>query len=119
MVEYLSERLDTTFAALADPTRRGMLAALASGDQTISDLAAPYAMSLAAASKHVKKLEQAGLIKRQVQGRTHICRLDAAALREAHEWTARYQQFWLGRLDALEGAIRGQSQERRKDGNNG
>ncbi|SDD82888.1 ArsR/SmtB family transcription factor [Kordiimonas lacus] len=105
MVEYLSDRLDATFAALADPTRRGMLATLATGDQTISDLAAPYAMSLAAASKHVKKLEAAGLVTREIRGRSHICRLDAAALREAHAWTERYQKFWAGRLDALEAAL--------------
>lgn len=105
MVEQLSERLDATFAALADPTRRGMLVTLAAGEATVSDLAAPYAMSLAAASKHVKKLEIAGLVTREIKGRTHICRLDAKALREAHEWTARYQQFWSERLDALEAAL--------------
>ncbi len=116
MVEYLSNRLDATFSALADPTRRGMLAALATGEQTISDLAAPYAMSLAAASKHVKKLEKAGLIEREVRGRTHICRLDAAALKEAHEWTALYQRFWHGRLDALEEALKQGNKEEPPNG---
>jgi DNA-binding transcriptional ArsR family regulator len=96
-----------------------MLATLAGGEQTVSDLAAPYAMSLAAASKHVKKLERAGLVTREVKGRTHICRLDAAALKEAHEWTARYRQFWSGRLDALEAALRQQPTPNEKDGNNG
>lgn len=119
MVKHSSDRLDATFAALADPTRRGMLAALAGGEQTVSDLAAPYAMSLAAASKHVKKLELAGLVSREVKGRTHICRLDAAALKEAHEWTAHYQRFWLGRLDALEAELKKRSEDKRKDGNNG
>jgi len=115
MVEYLSDRLDATFAALADPTRRSMLATLATGDQTVSALAAPYDMSLAAASKHVKKLEAAGLVIRDIQGRTHVCRLDAAALREAHEWTQRYQKFWAGRLDALEAAILADKQKSGKE----
>lgn len=124
MVKYSSDRLDATFSALADPTRRGMLATLASGEATVSDLAAPYDMSLAAASKHVKKLEAAGLVSREVKGRTHICRLDASALREAYEWTARYQQFWMDRLDALETALKGRSKgpkghDTRKDQTNG
>ncbi|NVJ99484.1 MAG: winged helix-turn-helix transcriptional regulator [Alphaproteobacteria bacterium] len=113
MVKQLSERLDATFAALADPTRRGMLATLAHGEATVSDLAAPYEMSLAAASKHVKKLENAGLVSREVKGRTHICRLDATVLREAHEWTERYQKFWAGRLDALEAALKTASLEKK------
>ena len=110
MVEQLSDRLDATFHALADPTRRGMLAALANSEQTVTDLAAPYTMSLAAASKHVKKLELAGLVTREIKGRQHICRLDAAALREAHAWTARYQRFWSERLDALEAALKNRNQ---------
>ena len=124
MVKYSSDRLDATFSALADPTRRGMLATLASGEATVSDLAAPYDMSLAAASKHVKKLEAAGLVSREVKGRTHICRLEASALREAYEWTARYQQFWMDRLDALETALKGRNKDpkghdTRKDRKNG
>jgi len=111
MVEYNSDRLDATFNALADPTRRGMLAALQSGGRTVSDLAAPFDMSLAAASKHLKKLEHAGLIRREIQGRTHMCHLNAAALKEAHEWTARYSAFWAGRLDALEAAIQNEGKE--------
>lgn len=111
MVEYMSERLDATFHALADPTRRGMLARLAEGEATVSTLAAPYEMSLAAASKHLKKLEVAGLIKRDIQGRTHMCRLNPAALKEAHEWTAAYSVFWADRLDALEAALEKEGKE--------
>lgn len=111
MVENYSDRLDATFQALADPTRRGMLAMLSEGEATVSTLAAPYKMSLAAASKHLKKLEGAGLIAREIQGRTHMCRLNAAALKEAHEWTAAYSVFWSGRLDALEAALKNEGEE--------
>ncbi len=105
MVEYNSEQLDSVFHALADRTRRGMLAQLSSGPQTIGALAEPYAMSLAAASKHVKKLELAKLVKREVRGRSHICHLDAAVMAEANAWMQRYEKFWTHRLDALEDAL--------------
>lgn len=107
MVEYTSDQLDTVFHALADPTRRGMLAALATGPSTISDLAKPYDMSLAAASKHVKKLEAAGLIEREVEGRVHHCRLSPERLRAARDWLQTYEHFWNSRLDALEAALKG------------
>jgi len=105
MVE-LSPQLDTIFHALGDPTRRHMLRTLADGDRTVGELAQPFAMSLAAASKHVKALEQAGLIRREVRGRTHLCRLNAAPLAAAHGWLAHYQRFWTARLDALEALLR-------------
>ncbi len=102
MVEYSDVRLDTVFNALADPTRRALLADLSSGEQRVSDLAKPFEMSLAGVSKHIQVLEKAGLIERRVDGRTHYCRLDPRALENAHEWLTFYQQFWTERLDALE-----------------
>jgi DNA-binding transcriptional ArsR family regulator len=101
MVERQSEHLDSVFHALADPTRRAMLHSLARGEHTVSELAGPFRMSLAAASKHVKTLERAGLVRRTVQGRTHVCRLDPGPLAEAHDWLRFYERFWNERLDAL------------------
>jgi len=105
MVEFTSQDLDSVFQALADPTRRGMLIALGGGDSTISDLARPYDMSLAAASKHVKKLEAAGLIEREVVGRVHHCRLSPERLKAARDWLQVYERFWNKSLDALEAAL--------------
>lgn len=105
MVEEDSGQLDLVFQALADGTRRGMLHALAGGERTIGELAAPYAMSFAGASKHVKALERAGLVRRRVQGRRHICSLDAAGLADADRWLSFYAHFWRDRLDALELAL--------------
>jgi DNA-binding transcriptional ArsR family regulator len=102
MVEQQSEHLDSVFHALADPTRRAMLYSLAQGEHTVTELAEPFRMSLAAASKHVKTLERAGLVRRTVQGRTHVCRLDPGPLAEAHGWLRFYERFWNERLDALE-----------------
>lgn len=104
------ENLDTIFHALGDPTRRRMLHDLSQGERTVSELAAPFAMSLAAASKHVKVLEQAGLIRRQVNWRTHTCRLNPAALATAHDWLAQYERFWTSRLDTLDRLLREESQ---------
>lgn len=101
MVEQQSEHLDSVFHALADPTRRAMLHSLAQGEHTVGELAEPFRMSLAAASKHVKTLERAGLVRRTVQGRTHVCRLDPGPLAEAHGWLRFYERFWNERLDAL------------------
>jgi DNA-binding transcriptional ArsR family regulator len=83
-----------------------MLRELSDGEQTVGELAKPYAMSLAAASKHIKALENAGLIHREVRGRKHVCRLEAAPLASAHEWLSAYERFWSGRLDALERLLR-------------
>jgi DNA-binding transcriptional ArsR family regulator len=106
MVEQQSAHLDSVFHALADPTRRGMLRSLAGGARSIGELAAPLRMSFAGASKHVKSLERAGLVRRTVQGRQHLCRLDAARLADADEWLRFYQRFWTARLDALERELR-------------
>lgn len=106
MVEHDSLQLDTVFHALGDATRRGMLASLALGEKSVGELAEPFAMSFAGASKHVKVLEDAGLIRREVRGRTHICRLEAGPMASATEWLRYYERFWTGRLDALEQLLR-------------
>ncbi len=111
MVKNSNQNMDPFFLALSDPTRRGILDQLQKGEATVSDLAEPYAMSLAAASKHIKKLEAAGLVKRQVIGRTHICQLDASAIKEARDWVNRYERFWTTHLDALEQACLADSAE--------
>jgi len=100
-------QLDAVFHALGDATRRSMLRDLAIGQRSVGELAAPYEMSLAAASKHIKALEAAGLIRREVRGRTHICRLEPQPLEDAHEWIAFYERFWGSRLDTLERVLRG------------
>lgn len=102
MVEYESDMLDAVFHALSDPTRRAMLRHLAERPSKVGDLAGPFAMSLAAASKHIKVLEQAGLVRRTVQGRTHTCRIEAEPLHRGAEWMRHYERFWQGRLDTLE-----------------
>ena len=106
MVEQQTQTLDAVFHALGDPTRRRMIRELAAGERTVTQLAAPFSMSLAAASKHVKALESAGLIRREIRGRTHVCRLDPGPLAGAHEWLRFYERFWTGRLDALERLLR-------------
>ena len=106
MVERYSPHLDSIFQALADPTRRGMLASLTRGEKTVGELAEPFAMSFAGASKHVRVLEEAGLIRREVRGRTHICTLEPGPLASANEWLRHYERFWTGRLDALEQLLR-------------
>ena len=83
-----------------------MLRTLATSDRTVSELAAPFDMTLAAASKHIKTLERAGLVRRTVKGRTHVCRLDADPLAGAHEWMRFYERFWTDRLDGLERELR-------------
>lgn len=109
MVEQQAPRLDIIFHALGDATRRRMLHELAAGEQTVSQLARPHAMSLAAASKHVKALENAGLLRREIRGRTHVLRLEAEALAEAHGWLSTYEQFWTARLNVLERLLRDES----------
>jgi DNA-binding transcriptional ArsR family regulator len=105
MVEQ-STYLDNVFRALADPTRRAMIHRLADRDLTVSELAAPFDMSLAAASKHIKVLERASLIHRTIEGRTHTCRLNPKALAAADRWIRFYERFWNDRLDELERQIR-------------
>jgi DNA-binding transcriptional ArsR family regulator len=101
----VEERLDTTFRALADPTRRGMLASLALGDKSIGELAEPFAMSFAGASKHVKVLEDAGLIARRKVGRTHLISIDAKPLEEAERWMRQWERFWSASLDRLQALV--------------
>lgn len=106
MVEQKIAQLDSVFHALGDATRRRMLRELARSERTVGELAQPFAISLAAASKHIKALENAGLIEREVLGRTHVCRLNPKPLANAHEWLSFYRQFWTDRLDALERLLR-------------
>ncbi|WP_209599920.1 ArsR/SmtB family transcription factor [Sinorhizobium kostiense] len=106
MVEQEAHRMSSVFHALGDATRRRMLRDLSRGERTVSELAEPFEMSLAAASKHIKVLENAGLIRREVRGRTHLCRLEPGPLASAHEWLSFYERFWTGRLDALEELLR-------------
>ena len=101
----MSDRLSTTLAALADPTRRAILARLAVGETSVTDLAAPFAMSLPAVSKHLKVLERAGLIARGRDAQWRPCRLHAAPLREAADWIEHYRRFWEQSLDRLEGYL--------------
>ena len=102
MVELATPQLNSVFHALGDATRRRMLRELARGERTVGELAGPFAISLAAASKHIKALERAGLVRRTVKGRTHVCRLDPKPLANAHEWLRYYEQFWSARLDLLQ-----------------
>ena len=101
MVKYSSRTLNRTFAALADPTRRHILAHLARGDRRVTDLARPHAMSLPAVSKHLRVLEKAGLLRRRRYGRVHEMQLDAKPLKEAAQWVEEYRKFWEGSLDRL------------------
>lgn len=112
MVELQDQGLDAVFHALGDATRRRMLRSLAQGERTVGQLAEPFQMSLAAASKHVKALEGAGLIRREVRGRTHVCSLHAEPLGAASEWLRFYEQFWNSRLDRLEALLK---QDARRD----
>lgn len=109
MVEYLPHTLDQVFHALGDETRRAMLRELAGGERTVTQLAAPFDMSLAAASKHIKVLETSGLVRREVKGRIHICRLEPAPLATANEWLRHYESFWTQRLDILDQLLRAES----------
>jgi DNA-binding transcriptional ArsR family regulator len=95
------DALSTTFSALADPTRRALLARLAAGEATVGELAAPHDMTLAAVSKHLKVLENAGLIARGQNAQWRPCRLRAEPLRAVSEWVGGYQRFWTGNLDSL------------------
>src|SRR5260370_32978949 len=106
MVELQAPQLDSVFHALGESTRRQMLRDLASGERTVGQLAQPFATSLAAASKHSKALENAGLIRREVRGRTPLCRLAPGPLASAHEWLRFYERFWTDRLDLLEQLLR-------------
>lgn len=105
-----SAHLDHVFQALSDGTRRHMLRSLAARSRSVGELAAPFQISLAAASKHIKVLERAGLVERQIQGRTHLCHLRVAAMQEAEQWLHHHRRFWEQRLDALELALHSAAQ---------
>jgi DNA-binding transcriptional ArsR family regulator len=108
------DRLSSTFAALADPTRRAILAQLARGEAPVTALAAPFAMSLPAVSKHLKVLERAGLIARGRDAQWRPCRLRAAPLKDAAEWLEHYRGFWKDSFDRLEEHLRGLQTRRRR-----
>jgi DNA-binding transcriptional ArsR family regulator len=115
------DRLSTTFSALADPTRRAILARLIGGEVSVTELAEPFAMSLPAVSKHLKVLERAGLIKRSREAQWRPCRLEAGPLKDAAEWLEHYRRFWdesLDRLDDYLGELQAkEKRDRHKDGN--
>lgn len=110
----VENRLDVTFRALADPTRRGMLANLALGEKSIGELAEPFEMSFAGASKHVKVLEDAGLLSRRRVGRTHVISLRAEPLEEAERWLRQWERFWNVRLDRLQALVESDSKKKEK-----
>lgn len=116
MVEHSAPTLDDVFHALADPTRRAIVGMLAERPHTVGELVPPFDMSLAAVSKHIKTLERAGLIDRDIQGRTHVCSLNAAAMSEAYRWLGGYERFWAERLDALEAQLAERKGSRRGKG---
>jgi DNA-binding transcriptional ArsR family regulator len=101
MVKYSDDHLDAVFSALADPTRRSVLNTLAGGSLAVSELAAPHGMSLPGFLKHLRVLEDAGLIERNKEGRVVSCELDAAPLEAASVWMSRYEKFWTEKLDSL------------------
>ena len=116
MVKCSSRLLNRTFAALADPTRRLILQSLAQGDRCVTDLARPHAMSLPAVSKHLRVLENAGLIRRRRCGRVHRLKLEAAPMKQASQWMEEYRQFWEQRLDRLDEYLTElQSKEKKHD----
>ena len=110
------DRLDVTFAALADPTRRAILARLALGETSVSELAEPFAMSLPAVSKHLKVLERAGLFTRGREAQWRPCRLEADPLRDAADWLEHYRRFWEQSLDRLEAYLKELQAKETKNG---
>jgi len=111
-----SDRLDATFAALADPTRRAILARLSAGEASVTELAKPFAMSLPAVSKHLKVLEHAGLIARGREAQWRPCRLEAGPLKDAADWLEHYRRFWEQSLDRLADYLRKLQRKRRRHG---
>jgi DNA-binding transcriptional ArsR family regulator len=111
-----TDQLSTTFAALADPTRRAILARLAAGEAPVTELAKPFAMSLPAISKHLKVLERAGLIARGREAQWRPCRLDAGPLEGAAEWLERYRTFWEQSLERLDEYLRELKKKEKSDG---
>src|ERR671927_85702 len=115
MVKYSARTLDRTFAALADPTRRRILAHLARGDRRVTDLARPHAISLPAVSKHLRVLEKAGLLRRRRYGRVHEMQLEAKPLKQAAKWVEEYRKFWEGSLDRLANYLDGTAKTNQKE----
>src|SRR5690606_7698628 len=115
MVELQGPALDRVFHALSDGTRRAMIARLAEGERSIGELATPFAMTFAGASKHVKVLEQAGIVRRRRAGRTHYCSLESQRLADADAWLRHYTEFWTDRLDALETLLRAEDRAAESD----
>jgi len=111
MVQQSTRPLDRVFGALSDPTRRAMLRRLATRERTIGELAEPLRMSFAAASKHVRVLERAGLLRRRVEGRSHFCRIEPAALSAANAWLRHYERFWTDQLEALDAVLTNEDRE--------
>jgi DNA-binding transcriptional ArsR family regulator len=111
-----ADRLNATFAALADPTRRAILARLISGERSVTELAAPFAMSLPAISKHLKVLERAGLIARGREAQWRPCRLEARPLKDAFNWLEHYRRFWEQSLDRLDAYLRELQVKEKKNG---
>jgi len=111
-----SDRMSSTFAALADPTRRAILERLVSGEASVTDIAEPFEMTLPAVSKHLKVLERAGLIERGRRAQWRPCRLHAAPLKEAAAWVEQYRQFWEERFDRLDNYLREIQEKENDDG---
>jgi DNA-binding transcriptional ArsR family regulator len=112
----MNDRLSATFSALADPTRRAILARLALGETSVTELAEPFAMSLPAISKHLKVLEQAGLISRGREAQWRPCRLEAQPLQDANAWIEEYRRFWEQSFDRLDGYLQQlQKKEKKRD----
>ena len=116
MVKYSQTQLSRTFAALADPTRRRILAHLARGNHRVTHLARPHDMSLPAVSKHLRVLEKAGLLRRRRYGRVHEMQLDAEPLKKAAQWVEEYRKFWEGSLDRLAAYLEKTSEQSQKKG---
>ena len=116
MVKYQSPSLDRVFHALAHPARRAMLRRLADGERNLSQLAAPLRMSFPAASKHVRVLERARLVRRRVVGRTHLCRIEAQPLAEANDWLENYRRIWEGNFERLDAVLEELKIEDQKSG---
>ena len=111
-----TDHLSATFAALADPTRRAILARLASGERSVGELAEPFQMSLPAVSKHLRVLERAGLIARRREAQWRPCRIEPAPLKEVADWAARYRQMWEQRLDRLDAYVQKLQAKEKKHG---
>jgi DNA-binding transcriptional ArsR family regulator len=114
MLQSTATKLDDTLLALADPTRRAILEHLSRGEARVTDLAQPFAISLNSVSKHIRLLERAGLVRRDVRGREHVLSFNGQPLDRAAEWIDRHRALWRGRLRALDALLQGEDRERRR-----